>query len=252
MPKNYVKESRVIMLDFINKMEAQDKRVYLELATKWGSVSNTLEGLIKRLAEMEVKSENQLFHEVLYRQFLKESREQVLKYSFDASKVIAENQVIFGKWGIESTQEIIDLFNVSYNRLPVSTVNAFIGRTADGSKLSDLLFKSYPDTTDAIKRVLLDSVALGRNPYKTARLMRDYMDGNFKRAVLISRTETIQVFRETSIMQMNESGVVKEWQWLAENDACPFCLDKNGKLFPLSEGFDSHPNCRCAPVPIVQ
>lgn len=255
MPNNkYMRDSRLIMRDFINKMEKQDKEVYLELATRWNGVSNTLESLLKRLANLEVKSENQLYQEYIYKEFLKISREQVLKFSYESAQIIEANQAIFGKWGIQSAQEVINLFNIKFNKLPIDTVNAFIGRTKDGSKLSDLLYKSYPDTASNIKNILIDSVSLGRNPYQTARLMRDSMDGNFKRAVLIARTETIQVFRETSIMQMTESNVVKEWEWLIENDdiTCEFCLSQSGKRFPLTEGFFSHPRCRCAPVPIVQ
>jgi len=50
---------------------------------------------------------------------------------------------------------------------------------------------------------------------------------------------------------MKESGLVDEWEWSSEEDACDFCAENNGKRFPVDEPFDTHPNCRCTPLPIL-
>jgi SPP1 gp7 family putative phage head morphogenesis protein len=52
-------------------------------------------------------------------------------------------------------------------------------------------------------------------------------------------------------MQMQESELVKKWEWLVTNDdkTCEDCLANSGKIFELDEPFDSHPNCRCTLIP---
>jgi hypothetical protein len=47
--------------------------------------------------------------------------------------------------------------------------------------------------------------------------------------------------------------VVGQWRWMASlsYDTCAACLSLHGELFPLSQEMDSHPNCRCVPLPVV-
>lgn len=43
-----------------------------------------------------------------------------------------------------------------------------------------------------------------------------------------------------------------QWRWKARLDAytCLFCISRNGQVFPSGIPMDSHPNCRCVPVPV--
>jgi len=81
--------------------------------------------------------------------------------------------------------------------------------------------------------------------------MKDDMNGNLTRALRIARTEQMQVFRESSKMQMDESGVVKGYELIAEEDACELCQSQTGKIFEFKEEPDLHPYCRCAFLPVV-
>lgn len=249
---SYQDEARTILYGYLTRLEKQEKREMLLLSKQWGSVSSELEELIKKLSEEEFKTENELFKLDLYKKFLVQSKQQVNHFSELAGEIIKDNQKIFGSMGIESTQEIIKVFGVRFNYLPLEAINNMIGISQEGSPLYELLKKSYPDTVTKLTQTLINSVALGRNPRETARLMKVDMTGNLARALRIARTEQMNIFRETSLMQMRESGVVSKWEWIAERNACEKCLKNNGKEFDLNQSMDSHPNCRCAELPVVE
>lgn len=249
---SYQEEAKTILYDYLSKLDRQEKREMLLLANQWGNVSTNLEDLIQELSKVEVKSENQLYRLDQYKTFLIQSKKEVNHYSELAGEVIRDNQKYFAEAGIESTQEVIKIFNVKFGKLPIQAVNNLIGISQDGTPLYKLLKKSYPETVTKLTDTLINSIALGRNPRETARLLKDDMNGNLTRALRIARTEQMNLFRETSLLQMRESGVVNGWEWLAERNACEKCLEENGKQFNLNESMETHPNCRCCELPIVE
>ncbi len=249
----YSKDVKKILYAYLTNLEKKERTEFLLLAKKWGVISSSLEETITKLVEKMVAkelTENQLFQSKLYIQFLKESKTQVINFSKQAGEIIADNQLYFAKAGISSTVEEFDLLGIEFNKLPLKTINNFIGVSKEGTPLFNLLQKSYPETVTKLTNTLLKGVALGYNPTKTANLMKIDMNGNLTRALRIARTEQMNIFRETSLMQMSEAGL-ENWEWLAESDACEFCSEQNGKEFPLSESMDTHPNCRCATLPVV-
>ncbi len=247
----YWEDANQILEEFLKSLGKQEKKEFLLLSQKWGVVSSALEDKIKALSELEDLSRNQLYKLDLYKEFLSESRKQINKYSQVASEIISDNQKIFAQTGLESTQEIISLVNVRFNRLPVQAVENFIGMSQEGSPLFELLKKSYPESVTKLTDTLLKSIALGNNPRETARLMAVDMDFNLTRALRIARTEQMQLFRETSKMQMEESGVVKGFELITEEDACELCLSQKGKNFEFNENPELHIGCRCGYLPVL-
>jgi hypothetical protein len=67
-------------------------------------------------------------------------------------------------------------------------------------------------------------------------------------ASTIIRTALYDAYRSTAIAtyQINE---IKHWIWRAEAGACKFCASMNGTIHPITENFESHPNCRCNAEP---
>jgi len=100
------------------------------------------------------------------------------------------------------------------------------------------------------------------------------------RAERIARTESIRALELGRIQQWKETGVVAGKIWDANGDACPFCLDMDGKYVELGEPYFTpdgpdqvvefngkeitlqhnymtvdapplHPNCRCSVQPVL-
>lgn len=140
----------------------------------------------------------------------------------------------------------------SWSHLPSAAVEDLVGFASDGSPLKDLFDSFGPEGSQAVRRALINGVATGQGPRQIARQVRDDLGIQLTRALTISRTETLRSYREASrrSYQANDD-VVEGWTWLAglSGRTCASCLAMNGTVHPLSEGLDSHPNCRCAMVP---
>lgn len=143
----------------------------------------------------------------------------------------------------------------AFNRLPSSAVEQIVAVLATESPLTDLLAELGPEAARNVRRSLLAGVALGRHPRTIAREVKNDVGGSLVRALTIARTETLRAYRSVSLAtyQANDD-VVKGWRWNARLDrrTCAFCWSMHGTVHPLSERFASHPNCRCAPVPVTR
>lgn len=251
----YQDEAKAVLDMFLARLFQEERREFLLLANQWGSIQDELDRMIYKLAILGAKSEDQLFREALYQRFLDESKDYIEQYSQIAAGVIADTQAIYGRAGLESAQQMIGLRVGLFNALPVEVINNFIGKSYyDGAKLDTTLFaRSYPDTMRRVKDRLLEGVALGRSPRETARLIRKE-DTNIPlwQSLRLARTEQMQIFRETSLMQMERSGVVSGWERIEQDDACDFCQAENGKRYSFNEEGEWHPNCRGARIPVIQ
>ena len=248
---NYQELARKYLEQYQAKLFALEQKEMILLGEKWGIVSSNLEELIKKLAEKEILSENQLFKLELYKEFLKESKFQVNKFNEFAAGTITDVQRIYAKAGLDIAQTSLNFINPVFNRMNIDAINKFIGISSDGSPIYDLLKKSYPDSVDALVNDLLKGTALGWNPEKTAKIMVGRMNGNYYRALMITRTEQQNILRMTSIEQYKESGVCNGWQRIEQSDCCDECADVKDKIYGLDEPFESHPNCRGAAIPVV-
>ena len=83
------------------------------------------------------------------------------------------------------------------------------------------------------------------------------------RAEIISRTETSRASNEAAIEAYEQSGVVKEKEWLTAPDCCDICAELDGEVVALEDTFFDddygdgmspplHVNCRCSVIPVVE
>lgn len=72
-------------------------------------------------------------------------------------------------------------------------------------------------------------------------------------AIRTARTEPLRAYREASLGQYRQSGVVAGYLRLAAKSdrTCPACLFMDGEWFPLSVPFAEHVQGRCTPVPAL-
>lgn len=104
------------------------------------------------------------------------------------------------------------------------------------------------------RTVLIGGLARGRNPRAVARQLRREVGGSAARALMIARTEMMEVYRDAAMETYRANrDVLSGWTWLAESDACPTCAELDGQTFPIDEEFTGpHPNCRCTALPVVR
>jgi SPP1 gp7 family putative phage head morphogenesis protein len=250
--RDYQKYARAFLKNYLDNLFKLEEKELVLLSKKWGLVANNLEDMITKLSEKEIKSLDQLYKLDLWKQFLSESKYQSDIYNKFATKVIADNQLLYAKSGLDVSQQMIEHFTYSYGRMSIDTVRNWVGQSAQGSPIYDILKNNYGDSAEKISNILLNATAIGQNPRVSATLMTKASNEIHWKSLRVARTEQLNIFRNTSLMQYKESGVVDAWQRIEQSDAPDEeCQNANGQIYQLDEPFDSHPNCRGASIPVI-
>lgn len=78
------------------------------------------------------------------------------------------------------------------------------------------------------------------------------LDDLFLSFARADRTATFTAYRDAKLQRYRDNrNVVKGWIWHSAlgTRTCPVCFEKHGSFHELDEGFSSHQNCRCSPIP---
>lgn len=144
---------------------------------------------------------------------------------------------------------------IEWNRLPTGPLRELVGFTADGSPLRALFDRMGPAGSQAIRDGLMQGVALGWNPERIARELRDRFARGLTQALTTCRTEIMRSYREASLMSYRANDDVLEgWIWNAACTprTCAMCWAMHGTTHPLTERLDDHPNGRCVMLPLLR
>lgn len=142
-----------------------------------------------------------------------------------------------------------------FGQLDQGALEAIVARTAQ--QVTALTYPISRNAYETALRELIRGVTVGDNPRAVARQMLARTEGAFNggltRALVISRTETIDAHRTaaTAAQRVNED-VLAGWVWTAKLDkrTCPACWSRHGTLHPLDEpGPYDHQQGRCARTP---
>jgi SPP1 gp7 family putative phage head morphogenesis protein len=229
-----------------------------EMAVRWLQVEQVLDQAFTALA-FEAQGNGSLSQAKLaklerYQVMLYQVQTELSRYNQYAGSLITSEQAKNLAQGIDDGQALLEAVGVVGGfAIPVSAVEFAVGLAGDGTPLFQLLQESYGQLAAAITQELITGVALGQNPVKTARKMRDAFGMGFDRALLIARTEQLRPYRMASLAQYRESGVVRGYRRVASKSlrTCMACLIADGMFYPLDVPFEEHPQGRCTPIPVV-
>lgn len=140
-----------------------------------------------------------------------------------------------------------------WDRMNTAALDRLIGRASDGTPVGNLLASLTPLAPEKVRDTLAYGVAAGKGPRVIAREVQAAAQITKHRALVIARTETVGAYREASSETWKQTGVVQRWQWQSAKDkrTCVACWAMDGTLHPLDESMGSHPQCRCAKVPVT-
>lgn len=261
-----VRRLRELKDDVLNR-EADQMRV---MARRWLQVENALEAQITALSEQIARmsaagktiSPGRIYRLDRFHKLLGQAQQEFGKYAAWSDGVISAGQTQFAMLGIEHANEALGLVRTGtqWDRLNADAVNSMIGMVGDGEPLGDLLNLRMvkdatglplPGVSERLTQTLVNASAQGWNPRRTARMMRDDLAGGLDKALQISRTEQLRVYREASRAQYEASGVVEGIARLCahQRNTCLACLADEGHVYPVNQGVPDHPLGRCAGVP---
>jgi hypothetical protein len=239
-----------------------------EMARRWLELEQTLEGMtmslaleIERMRELGIPiTEGKIMQLERYQSLLLQVRAEVDLYARYADDLIRSRQSELAALGASDAGTALTTamrqagVGAYFNRLPVQAVQAMVGLAGDGSPLYQLLGESYGDAAQGLTAKLLEGVALGYNPVKTAHMMADGMGMGLNRALVVASTEQLRVYREASRLQYQESGVVKGYRRMAKHaqDVCAACLMAEGTFYKTEETFEEHPSGHCTLLPVIE
>ncbi len=173
---------------------------------------------------------------------------EVLYGAVDAHENIVRTQLPPGTLGTA----------VSFARVPEEALAWMVARTTE---TIHSLTKPLPaDVVRMMKKHLVRGIAVGANPRDTAsRIVREAegrFNGGLTRALVISRTETLDAHRAaTKASEKANADILTAWEWHANLDrrTCPSCLGKHGTRHELEEAgpYDHHQG-RCSRVTVTK
>lgn len=250
-----------IALEFRAALLRQDADAAKALVRSYGlayaKISQSLASLLTRIeaarARKEPVDQAWLLREERYVALLEQIRAEMNRFAKFANKEITTAQQTAIQLSQQAFASQMSLFGVdNFNRLSTNAIEAMVGMAGDGSPLADLLRPLGQSANRQVRDALVNGIAVGQSPRKTAAQIRDALAGDLTRALTIARTETMRAYREASraTYQQNED-VVEGWMWIAKLDTrcCALCWAMHGQVFPLSEPFGTHVNDRCTMAP---
>ena len=142
-----------------------------------------------------------------------------------------------------------------FNTLPKGTIETLLGFLDTEGPLYARLKLMAPTYADLISKTILDSVGLGYNPRKTARMLNSALGMPLTDSLRMMRTVQLWSYREANrATYLANADLLDGWIWYAELDdaVCMSCVAQHGTVHPLDEPLDDHHNGRCAPIPLVK
>lgn len=252
-----------VMRDFKRGLLADERQQQIAMSRAWLGVERALDGNMAALAERmaNVKrdggtvTQGMLFQESRYRILLSQLNDELAKYTRYADRTITDRQAQLARLGIDHAARAIEAQGVraGFARLPVEAVQNMVGLAGNGSPLRTLLTASWPDAAEGLTQQLIRGIALGWNPRRTARAMAAGSTRSLDRMMLISRSESMRVYRAANLASYRNSGVVSGYRRLAARGTrtCFSCTLRDGEFIDLRDEMDEHPSGRCTSVPIV-
>jgi len=197
-----------------------------------------------------------------YRALLRQTQSELTRFNTTAERTIVQGVFDFARAGANNAATAIataiadDPFLLaSFNRLNVAAVENLAGVLQDAAPVGDLLRQAFPEAAVRMTDAMINGVALGWNPRKTAAEMaRGLQSAALQRAMVIARTEQLRAYRTATIESYRASDVVRGWMRIASKSlrTCLACLLEDGKVYELEAEFAEHPQGRCVCVPILK
>ncbi len=190
--------------------------------------------------------------------------DEINRFAVYADEEITRNARTAIAQGITDSRQIVGAYFSSpqaqqalaagWNVLPSDAVETMLGFLAEDSPLHTRLVGILGEQVAAsMERNLVDAMALGFNPRKTADIVREELGVGLTWALNTARTAQLYSYREaTRANYMANSDVISGWTWYSALDSrvCMSCISRHGTAYPVTATLNGHHSCRCVAIPI--
>lgn len=187
-----------------------------------------------------------------------------------ADAVVADN----AKWmsGLGFSDKAID---AAFSSIPQSTVNALLTGSVYGGtgswSLSKAIWGDNQDTLKHVYQIVAQGVVMQMPVGDIARKLEQYVDPSkqFKwngpegyppiygkkvdyNAQRLVRTLTQHTYQQSVVATAKSNPLIEKIRWVSNGSrVCPLCMERDGKVFPITKVPLDHPNGMCVLEPVV-
>ena len=187
-----------------------------------------------------------------------------------ADAVVADN----AKWmsGLGFSDKAID---AAFSNIPQSTVNALLTGSVYGGtgswSLSKAIWGDNQDTLKHVYQIVAQGVVMQMPTGDIARKLEQYVNPSkqFKwngpegyppiygkkvdyNAQRLVRTLTQHTYQQSVVATAKSNPLIDKIRWVSNGSrVCPLCMERDGKVFPITKVPLDHPNGMCVLEPVV-
>ena len=227
-------------------------KAYHQLYLRMG---DKLDSLLLAISQLESPTKGQVFRLAQYKNLISALETELTKFGTFTELEIRSNSQAAIELAVKQTEAFLRAAGYTMTRsLPTDAIYNMLGFLQEGSPLWKRIGELAPYHTQRVADALLEGIAFGYNPAKTARMFESVMGGGLTDAMRMTRTTQLYASREASrAMYVANDDIISGWTWYSSLDAdtCMACAIEHGTIHSNDESMDSHYNCRCTSLPVV-
>ena len=222
----------------------------------YGRMQGKLDSYLLALSRLQNPTKGQVMRLTQYQSLIDALEKELTKYSAYVEVEIRNSVDGAVEMAIKQTKAYLAAAGYSMPAsLPKNAIIAMLGFLKEDAPLWARLNKLAPMNAQKVADALLEGIAFGYNPAKTARMFETVMGGGLTDAMRMTRTAQLYASREANrAMYVANDDVVSGWIWYSslDTDTCMACAAEHGTFHENSESMASHYNCRCTSIPAVK
>jgi SPP1 gp7 family putative phage head morphogenesis protein len=145
----------------------------------------------------------------------------------------------------------------NFNLLTKNTISALIKNEVNGESFSERVWDNRDKLKKTVNQTLKNGITQGLSNNEMAKRLQANMDSGAYVARRLIQTETTNTLNQATLESYQNSGIVKQYQYLATLDSktSEICADLDGQTFNLEDAVTGlnlppmHPMCRSTTIP---
>ena len=222
----------------------------------YGRMQGKLDSYLLALSKLQNPTKGQVMRLTQYQSLIDALETELTKYSAYVEVEIRNSVDGAVELAVKQTESYLRTLGYTMPAtLPTRAIVNMLGFLQEDSPLWKRLSLLGPENARKVADSLLEAVAFGYNPAKTAKMFESVMGGGLTDAMRMSRTAQLYASREANrAMYVANDDVVTGWVWYSslDSDTCMACAVEHGTFHTNDESMDSHYNCRCTSIPVVK
>lgn len=249
---------------FKDALEAQDEIALQRIIDAYGRIYRTLQdkidALLIEISTMENPTRAGVSKLIRFKALISQVTDEIEQFQgYLRTEILAASELSYIT-GEEQSQQLVEALlqqagiQAQFNNLPANSFESMLSFLQPDSPLYKRILLLAETSAEYVRDTLLEAVALGYNPRKTAQLIRDAFGRGLTDALRMARTAQLWASREAARANyLNNADIIKGWVWFASLDdtVCASCVAMHGTIHDLDEPLNDHHNGRCAMLPYI-